>query len=193
MGILNSTHGYGGLTKALHWAIAVLFAMQYASGTIMIRTPADAATLGLGQATYYDWHKTLGLLALALAVGRLVNRRAGTLPPWAPTLTPLEQAIIHRAEQLLYLAMVVMPLSGLLYVMAGGYGVRLFGLFALPNPIGTSPVVASVARSVHIASALLLLLPLGAHLAIVLGHQFGLADRLLQRMLPGKAAAPKGE
>lgn len=191
MGLLNSTHGYGGLTKALHWAIAVLFAMQYASGTIMIRTTTDAATLGIEQATYYDWHKTLGLLALALAVGRLINRRAGPLPPWAPTLSPLEQKIIHRAEQLLYAAMVVMPLSGLLYVMAGGYGVRLFGLFTVPNPIGTSPVVASVARLVHVASALLLLLPLGAHLAIVLGHQYGLKDRLLHRMLPGRAGAPK--
>ena len=191
MGLLNSTHGYGGLTKALHWAIAVLFAMQYASGTIMIRTTADAASLGIEQATYYDWHKTLGLLALALAVGRLINRRAGALPPWAPTLSPLEQKIIHRAEQLLYAAMVVMPLSGLLYVMAGGYGVRLFGLFTVPNPIGPSPVVASVARLVHVASALLLLLPLGAHLAIVLGHQYGLKDRLLDRMLPGRAGAPK--
>ena len=191
MGLLNSTHGYGWLTKLLHWLIALLFALQYVSATIMIRTAADATTLGIGQAAYYDWHKSLGLVALVLAIARLVNRRAGELPPWAPTLTPLEQKLIHRAEQLLYAAMLVMPLSGLAYVMAGGYGVRLFGVADLPNFIAVSPGVAATARWLHVASAILLLLPLGAHLALVLAHQFGLRDRLLERMLPGKTSATK--
>ena len=108
------------------------------------------------------------------------------MPPWAHSLTPLEQAIIHRCEQLLYTAMLVMPLSGLLYVMAGGYGVRLFGAFELPNPIGVQPLIAGCAKWVHVASALLLLLPLGAHLALVLGHHFMAKDGLIKRMLPGR-------
>jgi cytochrome b561 len=110
------------------------------------------------------------------------------LPPWAPTLTALEQTIVHRAEQLLYAAMFIMPVSGLLYVMAGGYGVRLFGVLDLPNPIPSSPTVASAASWVHVASSMLLLLPLGTHLGLVLGHHFGLKDRLIDRMLPVRAA-----
>ena len=188
MPLLNSKHGYGGLTKALHWLIAILFALQYASAAIMLRTPADGDTFGVSQAALYNWHKSLGLLALLLAVARLVNRRAGALPPWAPTLTPLEQTIIHRAEQLLYAAMLAMPVSGLLYVMAGGFGVRLFGIVDLPNPIGTWPLLAMLAKWVHVASAFALLLPLGAHLALVLGHHFGLRDRLLARMLPQRGS-----
>ena len=50
MGLLNSRHGYGALTKALHWAIVALFAAQYLGAWIMLRTPADAATLGIMQA-----------------------------------------------------------------------------------------------------------------------------------------------
>jgi len=184
MPMLNSTLGYGALTKLLHWLIALLFALQYLSATIMLRTPAEATTLGMDQATYYNWHKSIGLVALALAVARLLNRRTGKLPPWAPTLTALEQMIIHRAEQLLYAAMFIMPVSGFLYVMAGGYGVRLFGIFDLPNPIPQSPLLASAANWVHVASAMLLLLPLGTHLGLVLGHHFGLKDRLIDRMLP---------
>ena len=187
--MLNSTGGYGALTKLFHWLIALLFAMQYVSAAIMLRTPAEATTLGLEQATYYNWHKSLGLVALLVTVARLVNRRAGALPPWAPTLTALEQMIIHRAEQLLYAAMLVMPLSGFLYVMAGGYGVRLFGVYDLPNPVGAAPMVAAVAHLVHVASAILLVLPLGTHLGLVLGHHFGLKDRLIARMLP--AAPPQ--
>jgi cytochrome b561 len=186
MPILNSTLGYGALTKLFHWLIALLFASQYLSATIMLRTPAEGTTLGMDQATYYNWHKSLGLVALAVAVARLLNRKTGTLPPWAPTLTALEQMIIHRAEQLLYAAMFIMPVSGFLYVMAGGYGVRLFGIFDLPDPIPSLPLLASAARWVHVASAMLLLLPLGTHLGLVLGHHFGLKDRLIDRMLPVK-------
>lgn len=191
MPLLNSTLGYGALTKLFHWLIVVLFASQYLSATIMLHTPDGATTLGLGQATYYNWHKSLGLVALAVAVARLLNRRAGRLPPWAPTLTALEQTIIHRTEQLLYAAMLIMPLSGFLYVMAGGYGVLLFGLLALPNPIPSSPLVASAAKWVHVASAMLLLLPLGSHLGLVLGHHFGLKDRLIDRMLPVRSSPTK--
>ena len=68
MPILNSTLGYGALTKLFHWLIALLFALQYLSAMIMLRTPAEATTLGMDQATYYNWHKSLGLVALAVAV-----------------------------------------------------------------------------------------------------------------------------
>jgi cytochrome b561 len=191
MPVLNSALGYGALTKLFHWLIVLLFALQYASALIMLRTPAEATTLGLGQAAYYNWHKSIGLVALAVAVARLLNRSIGALPPWAPTLTALEQTIIHRAEQLLYAAMLVMPLSGFLYVMAGGYGVILFGLFDLPNPIPLSPVLAAAAKWVHVATAILLLLPLGTHLGLVLGHHYGLKDRLMHRMLPARSSPTK--
>jgi cytochrome b561 len=190
MALLNSASGYGALTKLLHWLIVLLFACQYVSAAIMLRTPAEATTLGLDQAAYYNWHKSLGLVALVLALVRLLNRRAGELPPWAPTLTALEQSIIHRAEQLLYAAMLIMPVSGFLYVMAGGYGVRLFGIVDLPTIVPASAAVATAARWVHVASAIALLLPLGMHLGLVLGHHFGLRDRLMHRMLPRQRIGP---
>jgi cytochrome b561 len=189
MTMLNSKLGYGALTKLFHWLIVLLFGFQYFSALIMLQTPAEGVTLGLGQDTYYNWHKSLGLVALTVAVARLVNRRAGELPPWAPTLTALERMIMHRAEQLLYAAMFIMPLSGFLYVMAGGYGVLLFGLFDVPRVIPASAVTASIAKWVHVASAFLLLLPLGTHLGLAFGHQFGLKDRLIGRMLPGKSSS----
>ena len=51
MRLLNSRHGYGALTKALHWAVVVLFAFQYAGASIMLRTGEGQTTLGLAQAT----------------------------------------------------------------------------------------------------------------------------------------------
>lgn len=183
MAMTNSSGGYGSLTKLFHWLIALLFALQYVLAVIMVRTPANGATLGLMQDTSFNWHKSLGLIALIVTLARLINRRVGELPPWAPGISEVEKIIIHRAEQLLYTAMLIMPLSGLVYVLAGGFGVRLFGLFDLPNPIGSAPGLAAIAKWTHVASAMLLLLPLGAHLGLVLAHHFGLRDRLLNRML----------
>jgi cytochrome b561 len=37
MPLLNTSTAYGGLNKALHWAIAGLFAAQLLSGPLMVR------------------------------------------------------------------------------------------------------------------------------------------------------------
>jgi cytochrome b561 len=186
MALLNSSEGYGGLTKVCHWLVVGLFAFQFAAANIMLRIDANETALGLSQATYYNWHKSIGLVALAVAVLRLLARRHGQLPDWAPTLSTGEHRFIHRAEQLLYGAMFVMPVSGYLYVMAGGYGVALFGIVDLPNPIGSWNALATTAKWTHIVSSYALLLALSGHIGLVLRHQFVLKDGLLQRMLPGR-------
>jgi cytochrome b561 len=186
MTILNTQDGYGALTKFFHWLIVGLFAFQFAAANIMLRIDFDETALGLSQATYYNWHKSIGLLALVVAVLRLLVRKSGQLPAWAPTLTTRERRFVHRAEQLFYTAMFVMPLSGYLYVMAGGYGVVLFGVLDLTNPIGKHESLAIAAKWTHIVSSYALLLTFIGHVGLVLRHQVLLKDRLLHRMLPSR-------
>jgi cytochrome b561 len=186
MSLKNTDAGYGGFTKLFHWLIVVLFALQYVGGNIMTRIEWGDVVLGLSQADYYNWHKSLGLVALAIAIGRLVNRNIGQLPPWAPTLTTSEQRFCHRTEQVLYLAMFVMPISGYLYVMAGGFGVMLFGEWKLTNPIGKWEDLAFAAKWVHIISGYVLAAAIAGHLFIVLRHHLFMRDGLIKRMLPGR-------
>lgn len=79
--------------------------------------------------------------------------------------------------------MFVMPLSGFAYVMAGGYGVLLFGIWALPNPIGAWPALEVIAKWVHIGAGWVLAATLAGHIGLVLRHQVFLRDGLLRRML----------
>lgn len=190
MSLLNSSKGYGGLTKALHWFIAVLFAFQFIAGAVMTRMAPSDMAIGLPQSAWYNWHKSIGLVALAIALVRLANRRLGELPPWAPTLVDWEKRFIHRAEQLMYGAMLVMPVSGFLYVMAGGYGVHFFGLWHLPNPIGAWPLLASASRLVHQVAGIALAVAIAGHVSLVLRHHFFMRDGLLRRMLPGRSGTP---
>jgi cytochrome b561 len=184
MPLLNTPAGYGALTKAFHWAVAALFAFQLLSGPLMLRMAEGGVVLALSQDDWFNWHKTLGLVALLLAIGRILARRAGTLPDWAPTLSAFERAAVHRLEQALYFAMLLMPLSGFVFVMAAGYGVQFAGAFALPNPIGKWAPLGEAARLLHIAGAILLTGALAGHLGIVLRHTLVLRDGLLRRMLP---------
>jgi cytochrome b561 len=189
MPLLNTPAGYGALTKACHWIVAALFALQLASGPVMVRIGETATVAGLGQNDLYNWHKTLGLVALAVVLVRIWARRAGTLPDWAPVLSEGERRAVHQAERALYLAMVAMPVSGFVYVMAGGYGVLLAGLWPLPNPIGRWEALALGAKWLHVGGAVLLAAALALHLGIVLRHALLLRDGLLRRMLPGRPAA----
>jgi cytochrome b561 len=58
----------------------------------------------------------------------------------------------------------------------------------LPNPLGSWPVVASLAKWIHIGGAYLLALTLAGHIGLVLRHQLGLRDGLLYRMWPRRRA-----
>ena len=185
---LNTQDGYGSLTKLFHWLLVALFAFQFAAANIMLRLDGGGVALGLDQDAYYNWHKSIGLVALLVAVCRLIARKRGELPPWAPGLSEAERRFVHRAEQVLYATMFVMPVSGYLYVMAGGYGVNLFGIVTLPDPIGQRPLLAAGAKWTHILASYALLLALAGHLGLVLRHQLILKDGLLHRMLPARRA-----
>jgi cytochrome b561 len=181
MPLLNTRAGYGALPKALHWAIVLLFAVQVLLGLVMVRLPFEGGALGFATGTWYNWHKTLGLVALAVALPRLALRQWGPLPDWAPSLCVRDQRLAHGLEVALYAAMLVLPVTGFLYVMAGGFGVQFAGAFALPNPIGRIAWLAEAARVAHVAGGVLLAAALAGHLWLVLRR------RLFGRMWPGGA------
>lgn len=184
MGLHNSEAGYGTLTKTFHWVTVVLFAFQLLSANVMTRIAPGGSGLGLGQDTWYNWHKSIGLVALLVAMARIWARRQGELPPWAPQLSGAERTFVHRAEQVLYTAMFALPVSGFVYVMAGGYGVKLFGAADMPNPIGAWPLLALAARWTHVVAGWMLVLALAGHVGLVLRHQLVRRDGLLWRMWP---------
>lgn len=183
MALTNTEAGYGTLTKVLHWSIVILFALQYVGGNIMTAIGFNSSFAGISTNDYYNWHKSLGLVALLIAVLRLINRQMGKLPPWAPTLSTGERKFVHRAEQVLYLAMFVMPVTGWLYVMWGHYGVNLFGVWEMPRPLPKDNTLRDVAKWAHIGAGWVLLAAMVGHIGLVLRHQLIKKDGLLKRML----------
>ena len=51
---------------------------------MMLKTPQGTPTAGFTQGMLYDWHKSIGLIALAVALARYVWRKTTPLLNWAP-------------------------------------------------------------------------------------------------------------
>jgi len=180
----NTQTVYGLITKTLHWLVFLLFANQYIVADAMLGIGRNETALGgFSQGALYNWHKSIGLIVLLVVLLRFTWRKTTRLPDWAATLTRTEQRVVHWYERVLYAAMFIMPISGYLYVMAGGYGVHFFSLVHLPNPIPVSETLAAAARWTHIVTGWVILATLAVHVGLVLKHQFIQRDGLLRRML----------
>ena len=181
--IHNSGARYGAISKGLHWLVFLAILNQFVVAAAMLNTPDWDTTLGFTQGALYEWHKTIGLVALFLALARYVWRKATPLPEWAPNLGEGEKRAIHAIERTLYVCMLLMPLSGFVFVTAGGYPIKLFNMWELPRTV-TNHTLSFVAQWTHAGTASVLLLTLLAHWGVGLRHHRKHGDHYLQRMLP---------
>jgi len=180
----NTPTRYGFVTKLLHWSVFALIVYQFVGANLMGRLGRNGTVLGLNQDHFYNWHKSIGLVVLGVAVLRIAWRRTTPLPEWCPALTPAERAITQRLEAMLYALMFLLPVTGYLFVMAGGYGVRLFGVHDLPNPIGKQPVLALWAQGLHVLLTHALVVVAAWHVGLGLKKHVYEGTRFLYRMLP---------
>lgn len=184
MKLKNSKKRYGAMTKLFHWLVFVGFVFQYFVANVMLRISQSESFLGFTQGMLYNWHKSIGLIIFGIVICRYLWRRFTPLPNWAPGLGAGEKKTIHWLERILYFCMFAMPISGYIFVMAGGYGVQFFGLYPLPNPIGKIEWLALVAEYVHYFTAITIVITWLVHMGLVIKRQFVHKDRYLQRMLP---------
>ena len=180
----NTDDRYGLVTKALHWTIFLLFLNQFIVAAAMLNTPQGETTAGFTQGSLYDWHKSIGLVALAVALIRYVWRKSTPVPDWAPDLSEREKRAIHGIERVLYGCMFLMPVSGFVFVMAGDYGVKFFSTWSLPNIVGVNVTLATIAQWIHGITATLIVATLFAHWGVGIRHQWIHRDRYIHRMLP---------
>jgi cytochrome b561 len=180
----NSDARYGLVTKSFHWLVFLLILKQFALATVMLTMPAGETIFGYTQGAIYEWHKSIGLLVLLVVLLRFIWRKATPLPEWAPNLSGSEKRAIHIIERGLYLCMLLMPVSGFLFVMTGGFGVKLFNVWDLPRLVPEQSVVARVAQLTHAATATGLVAMLIAHWTVTFRHEARHADGYVQRMLP---------
>lgn len=178
MRLRSSIAGWGTLLRALHWGMLVLYGWIVLVGYRMVDLPLSMAKMKV-----YALHKSLGVLLLALALGRLLWRWAdrGPVPLASP---PWQRRAATATVVVLYGLMVVLPLSGWLYNSAAGFPLRWFNAFNLPALMGADPRWKPLLKSVHESAVVVFLCLVGLHALAAFKHHWMDRDDTLRRMLP---------
>ncbi len=155
--------------RSLHWIMAALLILQWASGE------------------WDDWlgepfHFSLGVIVLLLAVLRLIWRLTHAGPPLGRDKLLVDRlaGLVHF---LFYVAMVAMPITGILWRQARERAVDVFGLFTLPQFVEPGRELARRMHDWHELGAQIFLVLFGMHVVGVLLHLRKSGDQTLRRML----------
>lgn len=152
---------------ALHWVMAACFFVIYAIGMVMARLSHDVSVRG----SLYTLHKSFGVLVLSLLLIRILTLLQAFGRKYlkrGPRLTPhwMQTFVLHG---LMYLMMLVVPVSGIILSDAGGHPIPFFWV-TLPDLFAENRSVAAIAHSLHFWLAYTLLVFVGLHL--VEQHRF---------------------
>jgi len=172
----NTNDSFGLIAKSLHWGLAVVIIGLIAFGMYLAN-----ARISVSQLHLYGWHKALGLLAFTFIILRVIWR---ILSPKPIPIDPenWQAKLANNIHWILYLLMVLMPLSGWIASSAAGFPMSFFGLFPLPAIAPTSERLEGFFFAVHGIAGKLLILSLLLHLAGALQRQFVKHDGTMGRM-----------
>lgn len=177
----NTERNYGWVAIVLHWAIAVLIVGQWTLGRVMKNLADQRLSFDLIQ-----WHKSFGLLILALAVLRLLWRLANPRPALPADMAAVERQAAAWTHRALYALMVVLPLTGWAIASTTVLEIPTFAfyLFVVPDlPLARSDAAEASWTLVHDILGWVLLALVLLHVAAALRHHFLLHDGILVRML----------
>jgi cytochrome b561 len=184
---LTVTH-YTRTAVGLHWTIAALVLTAVFMGWTM--TSMEVSPLRL---KVYNWHKWVGVTVLALALLRLVWRLTHRAPPLIAGIPAWQRGLAHAGHGLLYVLMLVMPLTGWIYSNYSGYPVVYLGKVPLPNLVERDRELAATWLDVHVTLSVILVVMVGLHALAALYHHFISRDATLRRMLAWRARSKLGD
>lgn len=173
-GARNEADRYGRVSQTFHWVVAALIIAGFVLGLMLDNWPRASPS----HDRVIFVHKSIGVTVLLLAFARIWWLRRSSAPPAAARLAVWERRLAATVHKLLYLLMLLYPLSGMVLSQAVGKPVTLWGLGPLPQIIPLDPSIppaqnpwvqgASALHTIGLQFALIAIL--GLHLLGVLKH-----------------------
>jgi len=161
----------------LHWLVALLIFVAFPLGLYMADLPLSPEKLKL-----FSYHKWIGVTVFMLAGLRVVWRLTHTPPPLLASVAGWQRRASVVAHGLLYLLILVIPISGWLMSSAKGVQTVWFGVLPLPDLIGKDKALGHLLEEVHETLNYTLLALVVLHVAGALQHHFIERQPFLQRM-----------
>ena len=181
---INSSGGSRYTTTAIvfHWIVAILALTMIGLGLYMTDVPKGSPN----RAFYFNLHKSIGLTTALLVIMRLWWRVKNPPPPLPASMPDWEIQAAKISHALLYMCLIVMPLSGFAATQFTKYGVNYFGLFKIPPMGSENKVVYDLLQGIHGVTATLLIALVVIHVLAAFKHLLINRDKVFQRMLPGQ-------
>lgn len=174
---MTSAMRYSTPAIVLHWLIALLIFVAFPLGLYMADLPLSPEKLKL-----FSYHKWIGVTVFMLAELRVVWRLTHTPPPLPASVASWQRRASAVAHGLLYLLILVIPISGWLMSSAKGVQTVWFGVLPLPDLIGKDKALGHLLEEVHETLNYTLLALVVLHVAGALQHHFIERQPFLQRM-----------
>jgi cytochrome b561 len=175
----NTPSSYGSVAKLLHWSIVILIITQ-----LVLAISADGLPNGLRKLELLAWHKSFGMLILMLALVRLAWRFVNTVPPPPADMPRWQRLTAVGTHRLLYVLILLQPITGWLMSSYKNYPVSFFNLFQWPDLVAPDEGMHELFEEVHEWLARALVTVAIVHASAALYHHFGRRDDVLRRMLP---------
>ena len=167
----------------LHWLIGVCVLAQITLGLWMITIPKSPPGV---RASWFNMHKSIGITLAVLIVVRVLWRLAHRAPPLPATMPKWERIAAKTNHVLLYVCMIVMPLSGYLGSSFTKYPILYWGV-KLPQWGWDSPQLKDLFSQIHWVTATIFIALIALHIAAAIKHWLIDRDGVVQRMWIGKA------
>ena len=178
---------YGPVQRLIHWTVAVLVAGLLVIGATLGILGFEGArdTFGL-EATnlLYKYHKTFGIIVLALMIVRLVLRLAKPPPPYDPPIPPFFRIAGRINHWALYALLLAQPVVGWAATAAGGFPIEFFNA-KLPPLLGKDEALSETLYGVHGVLGFAILVLAALHVSAALMHWLVRRDGVMQRMTFG--------
>lgn len=171
----DSKERYGSITRLFHWCMGLLIAWQF----LKFFDRINDGEHWVGE-TLVSWHISIGSVLLMLIVLRLVW--SVTQKNNRPEQDPATAFLVKAGHGLLYLGMLLLPITGVMIMVGNGYGWDPFGIELVAGGGAEIGWMATLG-SVHSLIAWCLLILVVGHIGIALLHHVVKKDGVLQRML----------
>lgn len=176
---MNAADRYTRTAINVHWLMALALLGLFAVGLYMTGLKLSPQKLQL-----YSWHKWAGVTVFLLALFRVAWRLGHRPPPPPATMPRWQQIAAEGTHHLLYLLMIVIPLSGWLMSSAKGFQTVWFGIVPLPDLLAKDKALGDLLAIVHKTLNYGLAALVVGHAGAAFKHYFVDRDEVLARMLP---------
>lgn len=164
----------------LHWLVALLLLGQFAFGWYLQEIPRNTPARGY----FVNLHKSTGLLIGLLILFRLGWRLTHAPPPLPDSVTAWQRQAASASHKLLYLLMLVIPLSGYVASNFSRFGINFFNAVQLAPWGIDSKLIYAFFNQAHIICSWLLLALISAHVLAAFKHVLVDHDTVFPRMWP---------